>query len=463
MSDQMQVSSLTSIHVETQPLRFPPDFLWGTATSAYQIEGAWNEDGKGLSIWDTFTHHPGNIWQNQNGDIACDHYHRWREDIELMKTMGLKAYRFSIAWSRILPEGTGRVNSKGLDFYQRLVDGLLQAGIEPFVTLYHWDLPQALQDRGGWPNRETAEAFVDYADQVSRAIGDRVKYWITFNEPFIVAWLGHLVGEHAPGHKSQAEMLHTAHHLLVAHGWSVPVIRRNSPQANVGITLDLVPMTPASSRFADRYAAWLQDGYRNRWLLDPLVARGYPLDVIGFFNYPMDFVRSGDLEIIATPIDFIGLNYYSRQIIRARNSAKEDYTPIPLPPAPDAEVTEMGWEVHPQGLFDWLTRLTYEYRFPEIYITENGAAYPDSLAENVIEDTLRIHYLREHFVQAWRAIQAGVPLKGYFVWSLMDNFEWAHGYTKRFGLIYVDFESQKRIMKRSAHWYRQVIASGSVV
>ncbi|WP_299028708.1 GH1 family beta-glucosidase [uncultured Thermanaerothrix sp.] len=462
MSDQTQVSLLTSLNTESQPLQFPPDFLWGAATSAYQIEGAWNEDGKGLSIWDTFAHQPGNIWQNQNGDIACDHYHRWQEDINVMKAMGLKAYRFSIAWSRIFPEGTGRVNFKGLDFYQRLIDGLLRAGIEPFVTLYHWDLPQALQDRGGWPNRETSEAFVNYADQVSRVLGDRVKFWITLNEPFIVAWLGHLIGEHAPGHKNQDEMLRTAHHLLLAHGWSAPVIRRNSPQANVGITLDLVPMTPASPRFADRYAAWLLDGYRNRWMLDPLVARGYPLDVIQFFNYSMDFVKPGDFEAIAIPIDFIGLNYYSRQIVEARNAEGADFTPIPVPPAPEAEVTEMGWEVYPQGLFDWLTRLTYEYRFPEIYITENGAAYPDTLIEDAIEDTRRINYLRAHFTQAWRAIQVGVPLKGYFVWSLMDNFEWAHGYTKRFGLVYVDFDTQMRIMKRSAHWYHQVIASGRV-
>lgn len=257
-------------------------------------------------------------------------------------------------------------------------------------------------------------------------------------------------------------MLRAAHHLLLAHGWSVPILRQNAPHAQVGITLDFYPVTPASSHFADRYAAWLQDGYRNRWLLDPLVARGYPPEVIQFFNYPMDFIQPGDLEVIATPIDFMGMNYYSRQIIRARDRENEDFTPIPLPPPSGSEITEMGWEVYPQGLFEWLTRLTYEYRFPAIYVTENGAAYPDNPDDCRIEDTQRIHYLREHFAQAWRALQVGVPLKGYFVWSLMDNFEWSHGYTKRFGLIYVDFKTQERRMKRSAHWYRQVIASGKL-
>lgn len=462
MDTSTQVSSLSRLNTLTQDIQFPSDFLWGAATSAYQIEGAWNEDGKGLSIWDTFSHCPGTIRDGQTGDIACDHYHRWQEDIALMKSLGLKAYRFSIAWPRIFPHGIGKVNPQGLDFYQRLIDGLLQANIEPFITLYHWDLPQALQDQGGWPNRDTAEAFVQYADHVSRALGDRVKYWITFNEPFIVAWLGYLIGEHAPGHKDRDEMLRAAHHLLLAHGWSVPILRQNSPHAQVGITLDFYPVTPASSHFADRYAAWLQDGYRNRWLLDPLVARGYPLEVIQFFNYPMDFIQPGDLEVIATPIDFMGMNYYSRQIIRARDRENEDFTPIPLPPPSESEITEMGWEVYPQGLFEWLTRLTYEYRFPAIYVTENGAAYPDNPDDSRIEDTQRIRYLRAHFAQAWRALQVGVPLKGYFVWSLMDNFEWSHGYTKRFGLIYVDFKTQERRMKSSAHWYRRVIASGKL-
>lgn len=462
MDTSTQIPYLTRLNSLTRDMQFPPDFVWGAATSAYQIEGAWNEDGKGLSIWDTFSHHPGAIRDNQTGDIACDHYHRWQEDISLMKSIGLKAYRFSVAWPRIFPQGTGKLNPQGLDFYQRLVDGLLSADIEPFITLYHWDLPQSLQDQGGWPNRDTAKAFVQYADQVSRVLGDRVKYWITFNEPFIVAWLGYLIGEHAPGHKDRDEMLRAAHHLLLAHGWSVPILRQNAPHAQVGITLDFYPVTPASSHFADRYAAWLQDGYRNRWLLDPLVARGYPLEVIQFFNYPMDFIQPGDLEVIATPIDFMGMNYYSRQIIRARDRENEDFTPIPLPPPSGSEITEMGWEVYPQGLFEWLTRLTYEYRFPAIYVTENGAAYPDNPDDCRIEDTQRIHYLREHFAQAWRALQVGVPLKGYFVWSLMDNFEWSHGYTKRFGLIYVDFKTQERRMKRSAHWYRQVIASGKL-
>lgn len=441
---------------------FPPDFLWGAATSAYQIEGAWKEDGKGLSIWDTFVHQPGRIWQNQHGDVACDHYHRWQEDIALMKAIGLKAYRFSISWPRILPEGRGCVNERGLDFYRRLVDGLLEANIEPFVTLYHWDLPQTLQDQGGWPVRNTARAFVEYADHVSRALGDRVRYWITLNEPFIVAWLGHLLGIHAPGHTDQDEMLATAHHLLLAHGWSLPIIRQNSPGAKVGITLDLVPMTPATEAFADRYAAWLQDGFRNRWLLDPLAARGYPAEVAHHFNYRLGFIEPGDFEVIATPIDFLGLNYYSRQIIAARNAQQGDFHPVVVPPSPQAEITEMDWEVYPKGLFDILTRLTYEYRFPELYITENGAAFEDHRQDQKIDDHKRVRYLETHFQQALCAIQVGVPLKGYFVWSLMDNFEWAQGYSKRFGLIYVDYTTLERIPKKSAHWYHQVITENRI-
>ncbi len=441
---------------------FPSDFIWGAATSAYQIEGAWNEDGKGESIWDRFCHTSGKIENGDTGDVACDHYHRWREDVALMRELGLQTYRFSIAWPRLLPEGRGRVNQPGLDFYDRLVDGLLEAGIKPFVTLYHWDLPQALQDEGGWPERATAKAFVEYADLASRTLGDRVRYWITLNEPYVSAFIGYLEGRHAPGHRDLDEALAAAHHLLLAHGWAVPVICRNSPGAQVGIALNLIPFTPASSSAADRAAAWQQDGMVNRWFLDPIAARGYPADIVQHYGHPMEFVQDGDLEAIAVPLDFVGLNYYTRGVVRSNAIPKEENAPQSVFPNP--EHTEMGWEVYPEGLYQMLGRLYFDYAFPAIYITENGAAYADELTpEGQVNDAPRAAYLKAHFTQAARAIAGGVPLKGYFVWSLMDNFEWAHGYSKRFGLIYVDYRTQRRILKASARWYQQVIAANALV
>jgi beta-glucosidase len=442
-------------------IEFPERFVWGAATSSYQIEGAWQEDGKGESIWDRFSHTPGSVRDGDTGDVTCDHYHLWREDIALMKEIGLQAYRFSMAWPRLLPEGIGRANQPGLDFYDRLVDGLLEAGIEPFVTLYHWDLPQALQDQGGWPARATAEAFVAYADLASRTLGDRVSQWITLNEPFVSAIVGYLEGRHAPGHSDLDEALAAAHHLLLAHGWAVPVIRRNSPGARVGIVLNLHPQTPASSGAADRAAAWQQDGIINRWFLDPLAARGYPADIVAHYGRPMDSVQAGDVEAIAAPLDFLGVNYYTRGI--ARSSVVPEAENAPRTVFPRSEQTEMGWEVYPEGLYQILGRVHFDYRFPSIYVTENGAAYLDRIGpEGQVEDPPRVAYLKAHFAEAARAIAAGVPLRGYFVWSLMDNFEWAHGYSKRFGLIHVDYATQQRILKTSARWYRRVIAANGV-
>jgi len=441
---------------------FPSHFVWGAATSSYQIEGAWEEDGKGESIWDRFCHMPGNIANGDTGDVACDHYHRWRDDVVLMKELGLQAYRFSVSWPRLLPTGRGRVNPAGVDFYQRLVDGLLEGGIEPYPTLYHWDLPQALQDEGGWPARSTAEAFVEYADLLGRSLGDRVRHWITLNEPFVSAYVGYMEGRHAPGHTDRGEMVAAAHHLLLAHGWSVPVIRGNCPQAEVGITLNLSPHVPASPSAADRRAAWQGDGVVNRWFLDPIAARGYPQDIIQHYRQPMDMVAAGDLDAIAVPIDFLGVNYYSRSIARSTTIPEEENAPreVFLNPNP----TEMGWEVHSPGLYDVLMRLRFDYRFPAIYITENGGAFPDRLAPNgQVQDVRRIAYLHDHLSWAARAIEAGVPLRGYFAWSLLDNFEWAHGFSKRFGLFYVDFDTQQRLPKASAHWYRSVIAANAVV
>jgi beta-glucosidase len=441
---------------------FPSDYVWGAATSAYQIEGAWDEDGKGESIWDRFSHAPGSIANGDTGDVACDHYHRWRQDVDLVKELGLKGYRFSISWSRVLPEGRGQANPAGLDFYSGLVDALLEASIEPFVTLYHWDLPQALQDQGGWPARLTAEAFVEYADLVTRRLGDRVEHWMTLNEPFVSAFVGYLEGRHAPGHSDLGEALAAAHHLLLAHGWAVPVVRCNVPGAQVGIALNLGGQVPASSSVADRAAAWQRDGVVNRWFLDPISGRGYPADIVAHYGQPMDFVLPGDVEAIAVPLDLLGANYYTRTIVRSTEVAEADNAPQTT--LANLNRTGMGWEVYPEGLYDLLGRLHFDYRFPALYVTENGAAYLDQIGpDGSVHDLDRIAYLEEHFQAAARAIATGVPLRGYFVWSLLDNFEWGHGYSKRFGLVYVDYPTQRRVLKSSAHWYSRVIAANDVV
>ncbi|MBN1311130.1 MAG: beta-glucosidase [Anaerolineae bacterium] len=442
--------------------RFPAGFIWGSATSSYQIEGAWNEDGKGESIWDRFARIPGKIADSSTGDIACEHYHRWQDDIALMQEIGLIAYRFSAAWPRILPEGRGKINQPGLDFYSRLVDGLLGAGITPFVTLYHWDLPQVLQDAGGWPSRITSEAFVEYADVFTRALGDRVKHWMTVNEPMVSAYVGYGVGAHAPGHTSLDEQLAASFHLLLAHGLAISVIRANSPEAQVGLALNLSPQVPASHSLVDRAAAWQADGTHNRWYLDPLAGRGLPPDIVELYDRPMRFIQPGDMNTIATPVDFLGVNYYERRIIRS--SAVPEAENMPREVFANPEQTEMGWEVYADGLYDILGRLYFDYRFPNIYVTENGAAYPDRLApDGKVDDPKRVAFLKSHIESAYRAIAAGVPLRGYFVWSLLDNFEWSHGYTKRFGLAYVDYPTQQRILKSSAKWYQRVIKANAIV
>jgi beta-glucosidase len=447
---------------------FPKNFIWGTATSAYQIEGAWNENGKGESIWDNFCRVAGNIEDGSNGDVACDHYHRWQDDIALMKSLNFQAYRFSISWPRILPAGRGQVNQAGLDFYSKLVDGLLEAGIAPFITLYHWDLPQTLQDEGGWPARSTAEAFVEYADVVSQHLGDRVTNWITHNEPWVIAFLGNQIGEHAPGLQDWLAALKASHHLLLSHGWAVPVIRQNSSAAEVGITLNFTPAEPASSSEADFNACRHFDGYFNRWFIDPLYGRHYPADMVADYisagHLPaegMSFIQPGDMATITARTDFLGINYYTREISRDKKSP--DNLPQTNFPAPKSEWTEMDWEVHPESLYRLLNRLYFDYQIPKLYITENGCSYSDGPDENgVINDKRRLDFLREHFNSAHRAIQNGVPLAGYFVWSFLDNFEWARGYTQRFGIVWVDYETQQRIPKESALWYKEVIATNSL-
>ncbi len=382
----------------------------------------------------------------------------------------MRAYRFSIAWPRILPQGRGEVNQAGLDFYSRLVDGLLEAGITPFATLYHWDLPQTLQDQGGWPARSTAEAFVEYADIVSRALGDRVKRWITHNEPWCVSMLSYQIGEHAPGmHNDWPAALAAAHHVLLSHGWAVPVLRRNSEGAEVGITLNFTPASPASLSEEDVEASRFFDGYFNRWFVDPLYRGAYPDDMIAAYTAQGHmaggpaFVHSRDMEAISVPIDFLGVNYYTRAVI-GKDSLQSglEFNEQPAGTTP-AERTEMGWEVYPQGLYDLLVRLQTDYNPGKLYITENGASYSDGPAEDgKVHDERRVRYLRDHFTAAKRAIDEGVPLAGYFVWSLMDNFEWAKGYTQRFGIVWTDYATLQRLPKDSALWYRQVIANNAV-
>ena len=449
--------------------RFPEGFVWGAATSSHQIEGAIHEGGRGESIWDRFAAAPDAIIDGSSGAVACDHYHRYPRDIEMMSSIGLQAYRLSIAWSRILPNGRKQsLEQRGLDFYNRLIDALLAAGITPYVTLYHWDLPQALQDRGGWPARDTAHAFVDYADAVTRSLGDRVKHWITHNEPWCISVLGHADGHHAPGHKSWPEALAASHHLNLAHGLALPVIRENSPGAEVGITLNLLHIDPASPSDADSEACRALDGGFNRWFLDPIFGRGYPEDVIAHHRSegnlpegPLPFVQPGDLEIAARAIDFLGVNYYSRAVVRSSRVAEEANLPCTVVASDDK--TDMSWEVYPEGLFELLRRVHRDYAPQSIYITENGAAYdtPPGV-DGMVHDDKRRAYLHGHLDAARRACEEGVPLRGYFLWSLLDNYEWAHGYAKRFGVVWVDYTTQERIPKESALWYRDVIRANGL-
>lgn len=439
---------------------FPQGFTWGTATASYQIEGAVKEDGRGVSIWDTFSATPGNVYNGNTGEIACDHYHRWREDIDLMRQLNTNAYRFSIAWSRIFPTGRGQVNQKGLDFYSRLVDGLLAVGITPYVTIYHWDLPQALQDEDGWLRRGIIDDYVAYVDTLTRALGDRVKHWITFNEPWVFTWLGYVMGIHAPGYKSEnpAPALIATHHAYLAHGSAVPVIRQNSADAQVGITLNLTPSDPASAKPTDLDATARFDGFFNRWYLDPLFRGHYPADMVALYEPYAPEIRPGEMQRIHVPLDFLGINYYTRAVIAddAQNALIRTRQE-----KPEGEYTEMGWEVYPDGLYTLLKRVHSDYSPRAIYITENGAAFADQLTpDGQIHDERRTAYLKSHFEAAARAIDDGVPLKGYFVWSLMDNFEWAEGFSKRFGLYYVDYTTQKRILKDSGRYFMNVAKTG---
>jgi len=439
------------------PRVFPANFVWGVAAAAYQIEGAVHEDGRGTSIWDTFSHTPAKVLNGDSGDVACDHYHRWPEDLALMRDLGVGAYRFSIAWPRIVPDGGHAPNAAGLDWYERLVDGLLESGIQPWATLYHWDLPQPLEDAGGWPERATADAFARYAEVVGQRLGDRVRTWITLNEPWCSAFLGYQYGVHAPGRRDPRLALAATHSLLLAHGRAVESLRSTSPGARVGIVLNPAQVEPATDADADMAAARRADGYHNRWFLDPLYGRGYPADMLEHFAPHFAPPPDEDLREIAAPTDFLGVNYYRPNIVRA--DPTDAFLGARSVQPPDEPVTQMDWIVRPSGLRQLLVRLHRDYPVRGLAVTENGAAYADPpVVDGRLHDPQRTRYLAEHVAAVGEAIGAGVPVMGYFAWSLLDNFEWAQGYANRFGLVHVDYATQRRTLKDSGRWYRSLIA-----
>jgi len=458
--------------------QFPEGFMWGTATAAYQIEGAVAEDGRTPSIWDTFSHTSGKVTNGDTGDVACDHYHRYAEDLDLLKDLGVQAYRFSIAWPRIHPDVTGPANEKGLDFYKRLISGLHERGITPLPTMYHWDLPQSLEDVGGWTNRETAYRFSEYAATVLERL-DGIEKWTTFNEPWTSAWLGYAYGHHAPGRDDIGAGAAATHHFLLAHGLGVQASRAIAPTVEIGLTLNLGALRPGTDDAADLAATWRTDGNLNRIWLDPLFKGEYPKDMVDLYaEYPPGFtvVEDGDLDIISSPIDFLGVNFYGPGTVMGEGREDEARAAgFNVGPRPDSDAvnhlhsigvetpgrpkTAMGWEIDAEGLRELLVRLKEEYTDIPLYITENGAAFEDYVGtDGAVRDPDRIRYLHQHLTACRAALDAGVNLKGYFIWSLLDNFEWGFGYSKRFGIVWIDYESGRRIPKSSFSWYRGVIA-----
>ena len=460
-------------------LRFPDGFVWGAATASYQIEGAVAEGGRQPSIWDTFAHTPGKVDNGDTGDVADDHYHRYQEDVGLLADLGATHYRFSLAWPRLQPEGRGPLNPAGVDFYERLVDAMLARGVRPWVTLYHWDLPQALEDAGGWPARDTASRFAEYAGLAYDRLRDRVADWTTLNEPWCAAYLGYADGTHAPGRTEPAAAVRAAHHLLLGHGLALQAMRAHGVRGadgaarSFGITVNLYPVDPASGGDADLDAARRIDGLFNRQFLHPVLRGGYPEDLLADLSaaMPVDHVHDGDGATIRQPLDFLGVNYYSRFVVRAGDGPRHrpDAASVWVGSndvefvSRDVPRTAMGWEVDPQGLHDVLSRVQRDYGPIPLYVTENGAAYDDEVAEDgTVPDPLRVAYLDSHFRTAHRAIADGIDLRGYFVWTLMDNFEWAKGLTKRFGMVHVDFPTQRRIPKQSARWFAEVTRHNAV-
>jgi beta-glucosidase len=462
---------------------FPDGFLWGTKTAAYQIEGAVDTDGRGPSIWDTFSHRSGTTRNGDTGDVACDHYHRMDEDLDLLARLGAGSYCFSIAWPRVQPAGSGPANQAGLDFYRRLVDGLLRRSITPVITLYHWDLPQPLEDAGGWVSRDTVGRFSEYAGIVAGALGDAVSMWITLNEPWCSAWLGYGTGEHAPGMRDHGKAAAASHHLLLAHGEALRVLRASIPGSKIGIGLNLQPIRPASDHDDDRAAARRVDGNLNRLFLDPLFRGEYPVDMIDHYSGlapGFDVVADGDLAVISQPIDFLGVNFYMPTTVCAptrraeardagywipesdRRARVGDLNAVQVLRA-DLKRTQMGWEIEPGALTETLIRVRDEYAPLPLYVTENGAAFDDYLGpDGEVHDAERIHYIDGHLRAVLDAEAAGVDVRGYFVWSVLDNFEWAHGFSKRFGITWVDFPSGDRIPKASFWWYQRVVQANAL-
>lgn len=447
--------------------QFPASFRFGAATAAYQIEGAWNEDGKGPSIWDVFAHRRGKIRHGHTGDVACDSYHLFPGDVALMQRLALDAYRFSISWPRVLPQGKGAVNPLGLDYYSRLVDALLEAGIEPFVTLYHWDTPQSLyEEYGGFANRITADYFADYCEVVVNHLGDRVRHWITLNEPWVRASHGYILGRHAPGRRNPWAYMRVVHHQLLAHGKAVQRIKALRPQAQVGITLSLTPLFPRSDSRRDREATDLADQLVNKLFLDAVFHGSYPEPLWHKLRWFRPPVAADDMVTIARPLDFLGVNNYTRDtvfyawyvpLLRTRSAVAR--VPEREFVRKGTQYTSMGWEVYPPGIYEVLTRLQREYGNPPVYVTENGAAFTDRVENGRVHDPLRREFLEQYLTQVARAVDAGADVRGYFVWSLLDNFEWAEGYSKRFGIVYVNHRTQARIIKESGFWYRDLIGN----
>ena len=430
---------------------FPEHFTWGVATSAFQIEGAADADGKGPSIWDDFCRVPGVIADASDGRQACEHYQRWADDLDLVADLGVDAYRFSISWPRVQPLGSGAFNEAGFAFYERLVDGMLARGLKPFLTLNHWDLPSALQARGGWENRDTVQCFVDYACEVARRLGDRVTSICTHNEPWVIAVLGHESGIFAPGIKSRAAAIQVAHHLFLSHGLALSAMRAQGCKADMGIVLNLSPINAATDSESDQAAARRADGGGLRWYVEPLLKGEYPADVLQELGADAPRILPGDMPSIQVPLDFLGVNYYMRSVVSAGE-------PWDLKTSGN-EITDMGWEVYPQGLTELLLRLHRDYTLPPIFITENGAAFPDEVINQQVHDSQRQRYIARHIAATLEAMRQGVRVDGYFVWSLLDNFEWSSGYAKRFGIVRVDYDTQARSLKDSALWYRNFLTS----
>jgi beta-glucosidase len=440
---------MTSVDTLKNIKNFPDSFVWGVATSAFQIEGAAAEDGKGLSSWDTFCRLPGVIADGSNGDDACQHYRLWEKDLDLIADLGVDAYRFSVSWPRVRPGGAGKWNQQGLDFYEKLVDGLLARGIQPYLTLNHWDLPDELQQQGGWAHRDTVHRFVEYARGMAKRLGDRVVSITTHNEPWVIASLGHDSGIFAPGIKHRPTAMQVSHHLLLSHGLAVQALRADGVNSQLGIVLNLSPMQPATAGKADVDKTRIEDGCLLRWYMDPLFKGAYPSDVMEYLGKDAPIISAGDMHAIAEPIDFLGVNYYTRGVVSAQGTWDSKTSGL--------ELTDMGWEVYPEGLTELLVRMDRDYELPPLFITENGGAFKDRFEDGRVHDVRRTDYIARHIAAMAAAMDQGVRMGGYMVWSLMDNFEWASGYEKRFGIVHVDYDTQVRTLKDSALWYREFL------